>query len=166
MEEQEEMEFEDEVEEDFEIPASAEHAPLKHKEDPTTLLEYLLSHPSVDINLKKEFLAFWEMVPLGYYTEMDFAKLYNQFEMYINHMLMDVPDDEWNTMLDFHNGRMSMNQLISILKQTFYIQLTRGRKGFLTKELSTIRTGKIEPEKVVKRRRIFAWPFGSKEEEE
>jgi len=157
-------EYEDYPEEDLEIPAGVENTPLKHREDPTTLLEYLLSHPSVDINLKKEFIAFWELVPLGNYSELDFAKLYNMFEIYVNHMLMDLPDDQWNAMLEYRNGEMSMNQLISILKQAFYIQLTRGRKGFLTKELGTIRMGKVEPNKVVKKKHVF-WPFGKNEEE-
>jgi len=129
-----EIDEDEEVEHDMDYPEST-----KQKEEADALLYYLLSHPSVNEELKKSFLVFWEMLPLGNYTERDIAILRNEFEQYIILMLMEIPDDEWGASFKVAGEEFTLSHMIELLRICFYVQLTRGRLGFTMKEMGTVR---------------------------
>jgi len=104
---------------------------------PPDIIQWFLSFPSVPLNLRKQFMAFWEMLPLGNYDERDIRKLEVKFNGWILDFLMSIPDVEWNSVFRFRGQgigeadlEMDLNTLFSTLRIIFYIQLTRGKGGF------------------------------------
>ena len=104
---------------------------------PPDLVNWFLSFPSVPLHLRKQFISFWEMLPLGNYDSNDIKRLEVKFNGWVLDFLMSIPDEEWNSVFKFKgqgvneiNLEMDLNTLFSTLKIIFYIQLTRGKGGF------------------------------------
>ena len=125
---------------------------------PNNVIDYFLTLPSVPLSLRKRFLSFWEMVPLGNYDKDDIRKLEVTFNGLLLDMLMSIPDEEWNTVFKFkakaaneQEMEMDLNSLFSTLKIAFYIQLTRGKKGFTAKLIGghPLNEGKEEEHKKI-----------------
>jgi len=113
------------------------HIPSQPSPD---IIDWFLSLPSVPLSLRQQFLAFWEMLPLGNYDKTDIERLRLKFRGLLLDILMTIPDEEWNTILNFEAQaegekeiEMDLNSLFNMLEIVFYIQLTRGKSGFTAK---------------------------------
>ena len=120
------------------------------------IIDWFLSLPSVPLSLRQEFLAFWEMLPLGNYDKTDIERLRLKFRGLLLDILMTIPDEEWNTILNFEAQaegekeiKMDLNSLFSMLEIVFYIQLTRGKSGFTAKLMAghPLKEEEIKPKK-------------------
>lgn len=132
------------------------------------IVDYLLTTPSVPEELRREFFVFWEMTVLGNFDQHDIDSLYLKFRGWCNHLLMTTPDCEWSNRLVFKDRSgsaavlqelpdgsvievassgneicMDLSMLIDQLDIAFSVQLTRGKDGFTTKELTTVRNRSI-----------------------
>lgn len=121
-----------------------------------SIIDWLLSLPSVPLSLRQQFIAFWEMLPLGNYDREDVERLRIKFRGLLLDILMSIPDKEWNQLLKFEgiaqseaNLEMDLNTLFDMLEIAFHIQLTRGKKGFTAKLIAghPIKEEDIAPKK-------------------
>lgn len=141
----------------WEIPAQQIPQPIPISGGvPENIIDWFLSLPSVPLSLRQQFIAFWEMLPLGNYDKNDIERLRIKFRGLLLDILMTIPDREWNSILTFEglaegekDLEMDLNTLFDILEQAFYIQLTRGKGGFTAKLIAghPIKEEDIRPKK-------------------
>jgi len=138
----------------LEIPQPTTQQPLYLPQPPLLqVLDWLLSSPSIPLDLRKQFYVLWENVVFGNYSEKDIKFLMSKFREWCILLTWYIPEQKWGNILVFHDedGReplkIDLNILLNSLEQLYYINLTRGKEGFTVKELTTLRNiSKIEEE--------------------
>lgn len=124
---------------------TGEFTGFRSSEERLGALEWLMETPSIPLQLRQQFFALWEMVVFGNYSEHDIARLQSYFREYLILIQWYIPEQEWGNTIDYENGNseigmsLDLTLLISMLYQTYYIQLTRGKGGFTLKEINTAR---------------------------
>jgi len=125
-------------------------------------LDWLLSNPSIPLNLRTQFYMMWENVVFGNYDLKDRLFLMSKFREWCILLKWYIPEQEWGNMKEFEADspgigslRMDLNCLLNMLEQLYYIQLTRGKEGFTVKELTTMRNIlKAEEEKIAEKKGV------------
>jgi len=112
-------------------------------------MDLLFQSPSIPPSLRNQYYAFWEDIKTGNYKDSDIAYLMAKFKQWCALLMWYIPEQRWGNIILFAdfgeeglepiNLEMDINQLINILEQFFFMNLTKGREGFFTKELNTIR---------------------------
>lgn len=124
------------------------------------MADWLLSNPTIPLNFKKEFYVLWEIAVFGNYSELDIKRLMLDFEEWTILKKWSTPDHQWGNLMtyeDMDNTQVDaadktftgmgapkividMNLLFNILRQLYFIQLTRGKGGFTLKEINSVRS--------------------------
>jgi hypothetical protein len=116
------------------------------------MLKWLLENPSIPLSFRKQFYCLWELVPFGNYEERDILYLMSKFREWCILNLWFIPEQRWGNLSIFRDIdseeeiRVDLNLLLNQLEQLYFINLTRGKGGFLTKELNTSRFGYAKSE--------------------
>lgn len=121
--------------------------------------DWLLSNPTIPLNFKKEFYVLWEIAVFGNYSELDIKRLMLDFEEWTIFKKWSTPDHQWGNLLEYQSVDnvsvdadntvkelmskdivLDMNLLFNILRQLYFIQLSRGKNGFTLKEINSVRS--------------------------
>lgn len=137
-------------------PIQQQQTPVYQAVPPLEQLSHIvLGLPSIPYKMKMQFMYLWELPPLGNFDDKkkDIEYLMLKFKEWCIFMTWYIPDSQWGNIHKFTETdreihvEMDLNMLLNMLEQAYYIQLTRGRGGFATKELTSIRTiGRNESE--------------------
>lgn len=117
---------------------------------PTPLLsaiDWLLSTPSIPLAMRQQFYVLWESVVFGNYERRDILLLMSKFREWCILIKWFIPEQNWGNIYEFKGdtgkekvARMDLNILLNTLYQLYFVNLTRGKDGFTTKELTTTRS--------------------------
>jgi len=146
------------------------YMPQQHPQyNPQTQLlqavDWLISNPTIPLALKKQFFVMWENIVFGNYEQRDILFLMSKFREWSILVKWYIPEQQWGNVHSFEsdeedglNLEMDLSTLLNMLEQLYFIQLTRGKEGFTTKELTTYRNiikGESEQQKKKKGIRLF-----------
>lgn len=92
------------------------------------------------------FFVLWEDAKLGNYEGDDIQLLMYMFDEWAMLLKWYIPEQRWGNILIYRDTpddpvelEMDLSILISTLRQMYYINLTKGREGFMVKEMNTQR---------------------------
>lgn len=109
-------------------------------------LQVLVNSPSIPLELKKKFFVLWEESKLGNYEGDDMELLMYMFDEWAMLLRWNIPEQRWGNITVYKDTPhdpvkipMDLTLLISTLRQIYYINLTKGREGFMVKEMNTQR---------------------------
>lgn len=130
------------------------------------IMGWLLNLPSIPLSLKDQFFMLWELAPFSNLNEnKDIPLLMAEFDIWCDYFMWSIPDIYWGNVLEFARDNntnanialdekpisMDINMLLSMLRQAYYMQLSRAKDGFTVKEAGTIRqkveAGTTQPKK-------------------
>lgn len=114
------------------------------QEDQFNVIQHLLQTPDIPLDLRNQFYQLWNNVIFGNFEDKDIKFLMSKFREWTILLKWEIPEQHWGNRLSFEDedGRqlsMDLNRLINMLEQLFFINCTRGKEGFTTKELNTRR---------------------------
>lgn len=110
-------------------------------------LNYLLASPSIPLIMRKQFFMLWENVIFGNFSDKDILFLLSKFREWCISLQWYIPEQKWGNVLVYEDEddassriTIDLNLLLNMLYQLYFINLTRGKGGFTTKELNTGRS--------------------------
>lgn len=119
-------------------------------------VEWILSSPSIPLDMKQEFWVLWENGPLSNFHGNDIPVLMAKFEEWSIMLLWSIPEPEWGEIKRYRDTpdgeretiTMDLNRLINSLWSLYFMNLSRGREGFTLKELRGSRVWKEEEHRI------------------